>query len=604
MFGGLPPPSGRLRCVLLQSVFVKRIFLPYLVLVCVLIAGTSIVAAARLRRAHVAHREHTLRDESRLVWRLLRAEIDAGRTAQLHDYLRRLGGETQHRVTLVTPDGQVLADSWAETQRMDSHAGRPEIAAALNAGEGLSRRYSDTIGRDLIYLARRVEDASGRPYVLRLAVPLEVLEREMAVIYWASAGAALLAIPLAALVTYFFARRTAAPIGRITDVAVAISRGDLDRRADIAETGEIATLGSAINSVADSIKGQVMQAGQQAGELLSIISSMGEGIVATDAQQKIVYVNAAAGALLGFPEAEARGKPLWQVLRFERIIRAASDVLETGRREDFELGAVAGRYLEISLTRYPPHGAPHGLLLVAHDTTQSVRYQELRKEFVANVSHELRTPLTVIKGFVETLRDGAMHDPAIAPDYLAKIERHTNQLTNLVNDLLELSRLESQPDLPRRVSVDLAAVARKTIDLLMPAAQAKQQALELSVPAHLPLVLGNPDYLERAIANLIDNAIKYTPEGGRIDVTASANGAGVTLEVADNGIGIPPDDIPRIFERFYRVDRSRSREMGGTGLGLSIVKHIIQVHGGSMDVLSTPGHGSTFRFRLPAPHAQ
>jgi two-component system phosphate regulon sensor histidine kinase PhoR len=589
---------------LLKSLFVKRLFLPYLVLVSLLIAGTCIVAAARLRNAHVAHREHTLRDESRLLWRLLRAEIDAGRTAQLPEYLRRLGAETEHRATLITPDGQVLADSWAETQRMDSHAGRPEIAAALSSGEGLSRRHSDTIGRDMLYLARRVDDASGRPYILRLAVPLERLQREMAVIYWASAGAALLAIPLAALVIYAFARRTAAPIDRITDVAVAISRGDLDQRANISDTGEIATLGSAINSAADSIKGQVLQAGQQADQLLSIISAMGEGIVATDAQQKIVYVNPAAGALLGFDHAGALGKPLWQLLRFERIIRAASDVLESGGREHFELGAVSGRYIEISLTRYPPHGAPHGLLLVAHDTTQSVRYQELRKEFVANVSHELRTPLTVIKGFVETLRDGALHDPAIAPDYLAKIERHTNQLTNLVNDLLELSRLESQPDLPRRVTVDLAAVARKTVDLLLPAAQARHQALDLNVPAHLPLVLGNPDYLERAIANLIDNAIKYTPEGGRIHVSATANGAGVTLEVTDNGIGIPPDDIPRIFERFYRVDRSRSREMGGTGLGLSIVKHIVQAHGGSLDVLSTPGQGSTFRFRLPTPHAE
>jgi two-component system phosphate regulon sensor histidine kinase PhoR len=234
-----------------------------------------------------------------------------------------------------------------------------------------------------------------------------------------------------------------------------------------------------------------------------------------------------------------------------------------------------------------------------HDATQAVRYQDLRKEFVANVSHELRTPLTAIKGFAETLRDGAMADPQRGPQFLATIERHADQLTNLVNDLLELSRLEGLPGLPGVVSVDVGAIVRKAADLLRPAAERERQTLAVEVAPDLPPLNGNPDYLERAVVNLLDNAVKYTPEGGTITVAATADDARVMVAVTDTGIGIPAADLPRIFERFYRVDRSRSRDMGGTGLGLSIVKHIAQAHGGSVTVTSTPGRGSSFILNLP-----
>jgi two-component system phosphate regulon sensor histidine kinase PhoR len=270
----------------------------------------------------------------------------------------------------------------------------------------------------------------------------------------------------------------------------------------------------------------------------------------------------------------------------------------------FQISPSAGRHLEIAACIFPSTGKAEGLVLVAHDTTKSVRYQELRKEFVANVSHELRTPLTVIRGFTETLRDGALNDPVAAPRFLATINKHVDQLQNLVSDLLELSKLESSPEMPRRVSVDLAAVTRRVVDLLMPTAQTKHQALSVEISGHLPRIVGNPDYLERAISNLIDNAIKYTPESGAIGVSISYNHESVTIEVHDNGIGIPAADLDRIFERFYRVDRSRSREMGGTGLGLSIVKHVAQVHGGSVDVTSTPSAGSRFRLKIPLPQEE
>jgi signal transduction histidine kinase len=264
------------------------------------------------------------------------------------------------------------------------------------------------------------------------------------------------------------------------------------------------------------------------------------------------------------------------------------------------VGPVSARHLDVTLSTFPAEGKAQGLVLVAHDITQSFQYQELRKEFVANVSHELRTPLTVIKGFVETLLDGAWRDQNKSPEYLGTILRHADQLTNLVSDLLELSKLESQGLPARHTAVDLGQVVQRAYDLLLQATERKKQSMKLDVSPRLPQVRGNADYIERAVANLIDNASKYTPESGHITVRAHGNGHFAVVEVADDGIGIPKDDIPRIFERFYRVDRSRSREMGGTGLGLSIVKHVAQVHGGTIEVESTPGKGSVFRLRLPA----
>jgi two-component system phosphate regulon sensor histidine kinase PhoR len=332
-----------------------------------------------------------------------------------------------------------------------------------------------------------------------------------------------------------------------------------------------------------------------------MLASMSEGVIATDTRQRVVLANNRAGELLSFSPSDAQGKLLWEVVRDEAMLKAAGEVLATCERRSFQVSPSAGRYLEITACTYPSGASPEGLILVAHDTSQSVRYQELRKEFVANVSHELRTPLTVIRGFTETLREGALKDPIAGPKFLATIERHVNQLTNLVSDLLELSRLESTPEIPRRVSFDMGAVVRRAGDLLLPAAQQKEQTLTLRIPGGLPRIAGNPDYVERAVSNLIDNAIKYTPERGKIDVSVSRDNGSVTVDVLDNGIGIPPEDLTRIFERFYRVDRSRSRDMGGTGLGLSIVKHVAQVHGGSIDVTSSPGTGSRFRLKLPVP---
>jgi two-component system phosphate regulon sensor histidine kinase PhoR len=323
---------------------------------------------------------------------------------------------------------------------------------------------------------------------------------------------------------------------------------------------------------------------------------MNEGILATDARLHIRFGNPAAAALLDLPAEGIEGKALWEVVRDDRFLTAAQEAIRTGERKTLQAGPVRNRHLAVSLSPLP---GGVGLVVVVHDVSQAVRYEELRKEFVANVSHELRTPLTAIQGYVETLQDGALRDLERAPAFLDTIAKHTRQLANLVADLLEISRLEGRAELPRRVPVDLARAVRNVLDLLGPAAQRKRQTLVANLPEGLPAVAGDPDYIERAVSNLVDNAVKYTPEGGSIRVSAARRGDRVVIEVADTGIGIPASDLPRVFERFYRVDKSRSRDMGGTGLGLSIVKHIVQAHGGTVEAESEPGKGSVFRLCLP-----
>lgn len=586
---------------MLSSRFFRRLFLPYLLLLCVATGSVGFFAALRLRTTYLEQTRQSLSRQAELLWDLASPKIESGDLAGVEQLVQSLHDPVRYRLTIIAGDGKVLGDNEADPGRMENHLNRPEVAEALARGEGSAVRHSDTIDTDLLYVARRETTADGKSFFVRCAVHLSDLDRELRVVYAAIGAISLLAMCVAAALCYYLASVHSEPVREVAAFANALSRGELNRRFHPSGGGEIGTLTTSLNTMAESLSELIEQTTNDRAELSAILASMSEGVIAADRSQRILLANEKAAELLDFDAAGAIGKALWEVLRIEPILRAATDALAGEEMRAFPVSPTMGRHLEITVRQYPLTGRPTGIVIVAHDTTRSVRYQELRKEFVANVSHELRTPLTVIKGFTETLQEGALRDPEKGPQFLATINKHVDQLTNLVNDLLELSRLEGSPELPRPVSVDVSALARRITELLLPAAQKKKQTLRLESGVNLPRVLGNPDYIDRAIANLVDNAIKYTQEGGTIGVTVGSNDSEVFVEVADNGLGIPADDIPRIFERFYRVDRSRSREMGGTGLGLSIVKHVAQVHGGGIDVSSTPGAGSRFRLHFPIP---
>ncbi|HXX93382.1 MAG TPA: ATP-binding protein [Planctomycetota bacterium] len=407
-------------------------------------------------------------------------------------------------------------------------------------------------------------------------------------------------VVVAALAGWQILRLRRPRLAALKRVAGELGRGNLGARVDTQGSPAYRSLAESLNAMAESLERRMGELEKERDLHAGALRGIREGLVVLDHQQVILLANPAMGELLDCDPRRAAGMALWEVIRSEEVSDGFREVVASGRPQVIQVGPIKERHLSFSFSPLGPEGP---VAVVIHDTTESARYQELRKEFVANVSHELRTPLTIIRGFVETLEDGAIREPDRAAEFLGMISKHTRQLTNLVENLLDLSRLEGAQALQRRVRVDLVPLLGRVIDFQMPAAQKRGQTLTLTAPRFLPSILGDPDYLERAVSNLVDNAIKYTPEGGSIRVAAGADGKSVAVEVVDNGIGIPEADLPRVFERFYRVDKSRSRDMGGTGLGLAIVKHVVQSHGGVVEAKSTPGRGTTFRMTLPAEKA-
>jgi len=630
--------------VLLRSRLFWRLFTSYFLVACAVAVALGLFAASRLHASRFESIQRTFYEESRLVYELIKEDLQGKRAEPVRQKLQALAAAIGCRLTIVDSDGGVLADTEAEPATMENHRLRPEIVTAAAQGEGSSIRWSHTLQEKMLYLAYRAPLTLPSPQggaerggiggpppfrgeggvrgacFVRLAVPLAQVQKGLHILDEYLLLGVVIAILLSGAICACLARRQAAPIVELADVAQAIAAGDMSRRSFPPGKGESGALGGALGTVAQLLAQAKSEAAKSQDELRSIIGSMTDAVIVTDVQRRIALANQTAANLLDFPAESAVGKPLWEVVREEQVLKAAEQVAASGQRQTFRCGPIRGRYIAVTISPLtlpsPQGGAERGggggppafrgeggvrgpLLLVAHDTTETVQYQELRKEFVANVSHELRTPLTFIKGFVETLQDGALRDPVKGPEYLATIEKHVNQLTNLVSDLLEISRLESRIGGPRRQNVKLADLLNKAAEMMQPAARKKEQSLLVDLPVGLPEVIGDPDYLERAVANLLDNAVKYTPEKGTIRLSAKAAATSVAVEVSDNGIGIPVQDLPRIFERFYRVDKSRSREMGGTGLGLAIAKHIAQAHGGTVEVSSEAGKGSTFRIVLP-----
>ncbi|CAN5639100.1 ATP-binding protein [soil metagenome] len=583
---------------LFKSAYFRRLFLPYLMLICGAMLIVGLLSARRLRATYLERTAHGMRDNALLVAQSIEPALRSNDNAKLAEQIRSFGHTLGCRLTVIVSDGTVIADNEADPQHMENHRYREEVVDTLAHGQGVSVRHSHTIDENMLYCAQRIQ-LDQSTYVLRLAVPLRDLDHQLASLYSGLALTGVLATVIAGIVCYIFTRRHTVPVVELTAFADAIAHGDLSRRIVRESEGEIGTLGNALNSMADSLGRLIEVTNQDKAELLAMLSSMSEGVLAIDADQRIVVSNAAARRLFDLEDPDIQGRFLWEIVRHPAILQAAEQALQSCAQKTFQIGPIARRHLQVTACPIRHADARSGLVIVASDATETVRYEELRKEFVANVSHELRTPLTAIKGFAETLREFGQDDPGRYLQHLAVIEKNADQLTNLVNDLLELSRLDSSPDAAHRRPLDLCELVRHAVELLTPLARRKEQEIHVELDLELPSIEGVADYLERAVCNLIDNAIKYTPAGGNIQVATRAEGDFALIEVTDTGIGIPPGEVSRIFERFYRVDRSRSREMGGTGLGLSIVKHVVQSHHGTVEAASTLGRGSTFTVKLP-----
>jgi two-component system phosphate regulon sensor histidine kinase PhoR len=415
------------------------------------------------------------------------------------------------------------------------------------------------------------------------------------------AGAAVIGSGLAVLVCLGVARAVGQPIDELIRHAAGMESSNLGQRVFIDSPPELASLGQELNRLNTRLATRFSQLEQDHEQLKAILGGMVEGVVALDARQHVLFANERAHQLLELTDSPV-GRPLWEVVRQRPLLDAVQKAVERGGPCEEELSWAGREPRSLTLhaarlTGRPPRGA----VLVLHDTTELRRLERLRQDFVANVSHELKTPLSVIQACVETLLDGAIDDPQHREPFLKQIASQSERLHTLILDLLSLARIESGEELFELKAVPVEALVRAGVERHQARAETRRQTLSMDPPADAAglCIWADEDALDQILDNLLDNAVKYTPEGGKIRIGWRLEGGQVCLEVTDTGIGIPETDLPRIFERFYRVDKARSRELGGTGLGLSIVKHLVQALRGSVRAASRVGHGTTFTVRLP-----
>ena len=523
------------------------------------------------------------------------------------------------RVTVIAQSGQVLADSAQDPETMENHSTRPEIQQAFSSGEGESVRRSAAIGGDFIYRAVRYQPASGSPVVIRMALPLAQIDSSVAQLRRRLLGASLLILAIAAAISLISFRKFATRVERLKSFSRRLAERDFRPLPAERSRDELSELTDALNETAVSMDRAIRSLSGERNRSSAILRSMVEGVAVVDAQERIVFSNRAFSEILNLDAAAIEGRPVIEVIRNTALLGLIRRALkgEEGLQTDIAMGFVQQRTFAITATPVqaleagvagaataaivvpPVPEKPSGAVVVLHDVTELRRLERVRQDFVANVSHEFKTPLTAIQGFAETLLSGAMEDSRSNRRFLEIIRDHAVRLARLTNDLLKLARIEAGKLEVEFFPVQLMEVVERSAETTLLKASQKQITLEVDVPAGLPMVRGDASLLRDVLQNLIDNAIQYTPEGGRIQLNATVAAREVVVCVADTGIGIPLVDQERIFERFYRVDAARSREAGGTGLGLSIAKHIVEAHGGRLWVESEVGRGSKFFFSVP-----
>ena len=538
-------------------------------------------------------------------------EVDHGAglveaTADVRRKIEEIHRETGARITLIAESGTVIADTDTEPALLGNHGDRPEIVEAQHAGAGTSQRLSDTTDEPMLYYARRAGSAESPLGYVRASVPLREIRSAAApaqtVLWWAAAGTGLVGLLVAGLL----ATRIVWGAETFTHAARAVGSGELDYRVHLPRRDQFASLAAAFNRMSEELESRTTALERKSRELeenserlQTVLGSMIEGVLAVDESQRVLFANKAARALLDLSSARPVQRPLWETVRNPRIQEVVREALAGKERISVEFEIPRKQAIVALLaTRLPGEPCP-GVVLVLHDVTELRRLENLRREFVSNVSHELKTPLTSIRAYTETLLDGAIDDPAIRRQFLQRIEEQADRLHALIIDLLQLARIESGQEVYELAVVGLEEPVRACLEAHAAIAAAKNVDLRAEPPGREVRVRADVEGLQAIFSNLVDNAIKYTPAGGSVAVRWDAVDGQALIQVQDTGPGIAPKHQSRIFERFYRADKARSRQVGGTGLGLSIVKHLTQVFGGTVEVESEVGRGSTFSVRLP-----
>jgi len=583
----------------------RQLYLSYILITLLALGGIGGYTVSVLKEFYYNRTAADLESRTRLVLHQVSLLFVPLQSAELERLAQVLGQAGIQRVTFILPDGTVVGDSEETSARMDNHAGRPEVMQAMQGATGSSVRFSTTLTANLMYVALPVYGQKSITGIVRLSVPLTVIDDTLSALLWKIAFAGGLIALAATPLSWYVSRRISRPLLTMKDHAEQFAAGSLDSRIRVEGPEDVVTLAEALNQMATQLDDRIRVVTTQRNRQEAILSSMVEGVIAVDSGQNILSLNRAAQNLLDIQGEWTPGKPMAEVIRNKQLQEFVRRTLGADRAldEDFVLiQEESEQYMQaIGTALQDIHQNTIGAVVVLNDITRLKKLEIIRRDFVANVSHELRTPITSIKGFVETILGGGMDRPEDSRRFLEIVADQADRLNAIIEDLLSLSRLEQGHGSAEIVMEESALKPVLELALRVCAAKAseKKVTVELTCPENLTARI-NPNLFEQAVINLVDNAVKYSQPSTRVRVEGSMNENTVTLAVTDEGRGIEKEHIPRLFERFYRVDKDRSRQMGGTGLGLAIVKHIAQVHGGTVSVDSSIGKGSTFRIHIPA----
>jgi two-component system phosphate regulon sensor histidine kinase PhoR len=578
-----------------------RLYPSYLIIIVLSLAAVAIYASRSIHSIDTKNETEKLLISGRLIADTFERPLTKKDDAALAAMVREAATASGHRITIILPDGAVAADSEQSPLKMENHADRPEIRQALTGEIGTSRRFSTTLGEELIYAAIPVRYNGSIIAVVRTATPLIRLKETLQPIYWHLAIMGCITAVIAAILSILLARRISTPLRQMTEGAQRFAGGDLDFHMPVPDSEEFAPLAVTLNTMAAALSERIATISTQRNELEAVLSSMAEGIMVVDSQRQIVAINKAAAAMLNVDADTAVGHGMQELVYNQQLQKLVVDVLTHNEpaERDIEIYKDKKRYVHV-------HGASidktdgTSAVIVFNDMTRIYRLENMRQEFVSNVSHELKTPITSIKGFVETLLDGAMNNREEAKKFLEIIARHTDRLIAIIEDILSLSHIEQgveNQNIPKEIGT-IKDILTAAAAACQSKAVEKQMTIVIDCDDRLAAPINAP-LLEQAVVNLIDNAIKYSDPQKTITLNARQNNNTVLITVSDQGGGIAAEHLPRIFERFYVVDKARSRKVGGTGLGLAIVKHIVNAHGGKISVESEIGKGSIFTITLP-----
>ncbi len=580
-----------------------QLYPSYLLITLISLLAVSLFASSAFREFFLERTAADLKSRAHLLEEQVGNYIVSLNGMSVDSICKSAGRQSSTRITVILSSGKVVGDSEEVPESMDNHANRFEVSEALQGGVGTSIRYSKTLKHDMMYVAIPLKRDNKIIGVLRTAIPVTSIYDELKSIQiQISAGGLLIAL-FAAGVSLFISKRISKPIEEIRKGAERFAHGDLNYRMPASDTEEMVGLAEAMNQMAIQLDDRIKTAIKQRNELEAVLSSMKEGVIAVDLDEKIISINQSAASMFKSRPSDLEQRSIQEVIRNPELQKIIKKAISSGEYSEGDVVLYQDKeiILKVQTTSLLDENEKFiGIIVVLNDVTQLRHLENMRKEFVSNVSHEIKTPLTAIKGFVETLSQGAMENPGEAKRFLNIIEKHVNRLVALIEDLMHLSVIE-QKDKTKEIKLikgNIRSVIKTAIQVCQAKAESKKIKVNLICHEDISAKI-DTQLLEQAAVNLLDNAIKYSEEGGLVQIEVITTDTEVCISFKDYGIGIPKEHLPRLFERFYRIDKARSRKLGGTGLGLAIVKHIVQTHEGYVTVESEPGEGSNFVIHLP-----